>query len=584
MGAVWTAAASGQERQERQERQEKRDAALASVAGRPASQSGIALRLPPQSTWGATFDLPSCSVSVAELMPEQLSRLEKLRVGVKALLDGGPLPAGHPLARWHRFVHFWVLVWRSFVRNRCPIRASALAYATLLALIPMLAVVVSVTSSFLKQEGEERIDQFITKFVSTMTPPGTVTNIPTSTETNQSAELIGPATTDQDVIAQAPPATLQTNSIMAATNKTALADLANDQKAIAARKEISRGINQFIQNTRSGALGVTGSVLLIFAAISMLSRIESTFNDIWGVAQGRSWFMRIVLYWGVISLVPLLLVVAVGLATGPHLESTRHLVGRLPLVGGFLFHFGIQLLPVLILCLTFAAFYMLVPNTKVDWRAALVGGFVGGLLFHANNSISVLYVSRVVSNSKIYGSLGLVPVFMIGLYFSWLLLLFGAQVAYAFQNRKAYLEERQVETINQRGREFIALRLMTAIGLAYMRGSPPPSVQRLAEDLNVPSRLLMQILQTLAAARLVAEVAGERAAFLPARPIEGITCYDILLALRATQGQELVTRDEPCRAEVLGEFTRIQDAEREAAASVSMLALVHRAEARTLGR
>src|SRR5207248_2834595 len=90
-----------------------------------------------------------------------------------------------------------------------------------------------------------------------------------------------------------------------ATNQTVLPSFAKDEQAIKARKEIARRINQFIQNTRSGTLGVTGSVLLIFVGISMLGRIEDTFNDIWGVARGRSWFMRLVLYWGVISLAPL---------------------------------------------------------------------------------------------------------------------------------------------------------------------------------------------------------------------------------------------------------------------------------------
>ena len=70
------------------------------------------------------------------------------------------------------------------------------------------------------------------------------------------------------------------------------------------------------------------------------------------------------------------------------------------------------LLPVVVLCLTFALFYMLMPNTKVRWKAAVVGGLVGAVLFYLNNLVSVLYVSRVVSNSKIYGSLGLVPVFI----------------------------------------------------------------------------------------------------------------------------------------------------------------------------
>jgi membrane protein len=229
---------------------------------------------------------------------------------------------------------------------------------------------------------------------------------------------------------------------------------------------------------------------------------------------------------------------------------------------------------------TFALIYMLIPNTKVHWGAALVGGLVSGVLFHLNNAVSVLYVSRVVSNSKIYGSLGLLPVFMIGLYFSWLILLLGAQVAYAYQNRVAYFEEKQIENINQRGREFVALRLMTCIGQHFVRGEPPPGLVEIAEGLAVPTRLVQQIMQTLCAARLVTEAAGSEPAYLPARPLETITCHDLLLAMRATQGQDLATRDEPARAEVFGEFHRIEEAERKAASSVTMLALVNRAQGR----
>jgi len=315
---------------------------------------------------------------------------------------------------------------------------------------------------------------------------------------------------------------------------------------------------------------------LIFAAISMLSRIEDTFNDIWGVVRGRSWFMRIVLYWGVISLVPMLLIFALGLATGPHLEGPKELLTTMPFVSNLIFRF----LPVVVLCLTFALFYGLIPNTKVHWQAALVGGLAGGILFHLNNVVSVLYVSRVVSNSRIYGSLGLVPVFMIGLYFGWLILLFGAQVAYAYQNRATYFEEKQVENINQRGREFVALRLMTCIGARFARGEPPPGATEIAAALAVPTRLVQQIMRTLSAARLVNEATGPEPAYLPARPLETITCHDILQALRSSQGQELATRDEPTRSEVYGEFQRIEEAERQAASSVTMLALVNRAQGR----
>jgi hypothetical protein len=99
-------------------------------------------------------------------------------------------------------------------------------------------------------------------------------------------------------------------------------------------------------------------------------------------------------------------------------------------------------------------------------------------------------------------------------------------------------------------------------------------------ELGVPSRLVQQVLQTLLAARLVMEVSRGEPAFAPARPLDSISAHHVLMAMRATLGQELFTRDEPVRSEVYGEFARIQEAEREAASAVTMLALVHRAQAR----
>jgi membrane protein len=325
-------------------------------------------------------------------------------------------------------------------------------------------------------------------------------------------------------------------------------------------------------------LGVTGGVLLIFAGISMLTRIEDTMNDIWGVQRGRSWFMRVMLYWGVITLVPIVLVGALGLTTGPHWQSAKDLLQKAPWVMTILF----RVLPLLVVSLTFSVFYMLMPNTKVHWQSALIGGLVGGGLFHLNNLVSVLYVSRIVSNSKIYGSLAMVPVFMIGMYCAWFILLFGAQVSYAFQNRNAYLEERQTESVNQRGREFVALRLMTCIGQRFLLGQPPASTVEMSSELKIPSRLIQQTMHTLSAARLVVETAGNEPAYLPARPLEKITCHDVLHAMRATHGHELETRDEPARVEVFGEFTRIQQAEKEAAGCVTILALANRALARQI--
>ena len=256
------------------------------------------------------------------------------------------------------------------------------------------------------------------------------------------------------------------------------------------------------------------------------------------------------------------------------MQAAREFVGHTPLIGGIIF----KLLPLVVLWLAFALFYEIVPNTKVRFDAALVGGFVGGSLWHLNNVFGFLYVSRVVSNSQIYGKLGLLPVFMAGLYFSWVILLFGAQVAYAFQNRKSYLQDKLVENVNQRGREFIALRLMTCIGQRFQNGQPPVTIQEISAELGIPTKLAQQVLQTLLAAKLIVEVAGNENGYSPARPLDAITAHHILRAMRTGGGQELPLRDGPVRAEILGEFARIEEAEQIAASSITMLALVNRAQ------
>ncbi len=478
------------------------------------------------------------------------------------------------LTRFEKFVHFWVLVWQSFVRNRCPVRASALSYTTLLALIPMLAVAMSVTSIFLKAEGKEQIETFVQQFVEYMVPNALpATNAPKATvETLPTTTAWATDSTNAVALISSP----DTNGVSNLSQTNFSSSPITDVRVVAAQKQAADYIHGFIQNTYSGTLGITGVVFLLWTAIIMLARVEETFNDIWGVAQGRNWLSRIVLYWATITLGPLVLVGALGLASGPRFQKTRDLVAIVPLLEPVIS----QLLPVVLISVTFTLFYKLMPNTKVRFSAALVGGALAGTAWHLFNLFSLYLGSRAVNASKIYGGLALIPLLMLGLYAVWAIVLFGAQTAYAFQNRESYLQEKIAENVNQRGREFVALRLMTCIGQRFERGLPPVTIPEMSHELGIPSKLIQQVLQTLIAARLVVEVSGAEAAYTPARPLETINCHHVLLALRATQGQELTTREEPVREEVFGEFVRIQTAEEEVASAVTMLALVNRAQAR----
>ena len=424
------------------------------------------------------------------------------------------------MPRMHRFVHFWVLLVRSFIRNRCPVRASALAYTTLLALVPLLAVGLSVATLFVSQQSETKL-----------------TDMATGALVDSVAPRFGLLTED----------------------------------AAKTREETAANIRGFIENVRQKPLGLAGTIGLIFVAISLLATIEAAFNDIYGVERGRSWLARIEHYWTAVSL-GLALLLAGSLVISAQVESVQVYAHSFGWIGNLL----LQLVPILLLSGAFMIFYQLMPNTHVDWQASLIGGVTGGVLWHLNGKFNIFFASKIVSTSALYGTLGAIPVFLVGLYFSWLILLLGAQVAYAFQNLEAYLQERVSEAVNQRGRDFIAFRLMTAIGMRFQNSLPPASLNRLAAELSIPTRLVHQVLRTLIGAKLVVEIAGRDGGFAPSRPLDQITCHDILQALRASHGQELATRDEPARKEVYGEFQRILEAERAAASSVTMLALVNR--------
>lgn len=474
------------------------------------------------------------------------------------------------LTKFERFVHFWVLVWQSFVRNRGPVRASALSYTTMLALIPMLAVAMSVSSVFLKTQGEEQIEHFIQGVVDNLIPAAAAIEF---NATEDSAAPDAPSVTTNSI-----PETTVTNVVDASNTNTvspaSVAAAVRDNKNLA---RVAAGyIHGFVTKTYTGTLGVTGMFFLVLTAILTLTRVEETFNDIWGVTRGREWWSRITNYFTAIALGPALIIAAFSMMSGARFQKTKGMITAIPFLETLL----AVVLPVAVICLTFALFYKLVPNTKVDFTAALVGGTLAGVCWHFYNQLGFLLASRAVSANKIYGSLALIPLFMGGLYMIWLTVLFGAQVAYAFQNRASYLQEKLADNVNQRGREFVALRLMTCIGQRFLRGLPPVTIREISVELGIPGKLAQQVLHTLLAARLVVEVGGPEAGYSPARPLESINTHHILLAMRATQGQELVTRDEPVRIEVLGEFARIQDAEKEAASSVTMLALVNRADAR----
>ncbi|MBI5801819.1 MAG: YihY/virulence factor BrkB family protein, partial [Verrucomicrobia bacterium] len=199
-----------------------------------------------------------------------LTRLKRLLTGVQRAWNG-QADAGADVDRLsalESFVRFWGLTVKSFARNRVPVRAAALAYSSLLALVPMLALVLSVGLGFLQSDtGQKHIEDFIHRIV----------------------EVVVPKAQDTED----------------------------------AQQETVKNLTDFVTKQQTSAVSASAFLVLVFIAIMMLSRIEDTFNDIWGVERGRGWFARVSQYWLALSLGPVLLLLVIGLTSSRELQSVN---------------------------------------------------------------------------------------------------------------------------------------------------------------------------------------------------------------------------------------------------------------------
>jgi membrane protein len=293
--------------------------------------------------------------------------------------------------------------------------------------------------------------------------------------------------------------------------------------------EMVKLITNFITHSRSGAAGVIGVFTLLIIVVQLFTTIENTFNDIWGVRRGRSWFARVVYYWTAITLGALLFFASLTLLSAGTFVNV--FVEKLPLGSWFkqLFSWLLPSGSALLLLLVLTLFYRVVPNTRVRWNAALLGALVVTALLFLNNYFAFLYFKRVVLQKSLYGSVGILPILMIGLYIFWFFVLVGGQLTYAVQNVHYRSSQAAWHTVNHFTREGLSLLVLLLIARRFKACAPAFSVTGLSHHVRVPSQILNESLNRLCDLGLIAQLPpGEGQdptdyRYQPARPLEKIT-------------------------------------------------------------
>lgn len=280
-------------------------------------------------------------------------------------------------------------------------------------------------------------------------------------------------------------------------------------------------LNQFAsQATR---LSAVGAVALIATAVAMVGTVDRTFNRIWRVRTKRPFAQRVLTYWAVITLGPLLIGVSISL-TGYLFAATNGVVLKAPLMGALAY-------TVVSLSLNSGAFtllYMVVPNRLIDWRDAACGGVLAALAFELSKRLFAVFVASFPTYTVLYGALAAMPLFLVWVYLGWLIILIGATLAAALP----VVRYERWWHVPQPGSEFIdALALLGVLYQARHEESAAVSAATLRERTRIgfeeSERLLQQMLEAGWVGRIRQEAVRRRVQF-GKRQTEGLDSWTLL--------------------------------------------------------
>lgn len=292
--------------------------------------------------------------------------------------------------------------------------------------------------------------------------------------------------------------------------------------------QITDQIIAFVENVRGGVLGGIGLALLMFTVISMIQKVEDTFNYIWQVQKSRNLARRFSDYLSVILVGPVLMVTAMGLLATINSSDIMQAIAEVQPFGTLLAVIG-RLAPFTLVVVVFAFVYAFVPNIRVRLGAALVGAVLAGAAWTLGGSLFATVIVGSTRYAAIYSSFAIAIFALIWLYLSWLILLLGAQVAFYVQNPRRLRLGRNRLNVTIAQVERLGLGIMQEVARGFRSGARP-GFDVLAKTLDHPARSLEEITSRLEAAGLLAHT--EEGHFVPGRDPQTITLAEVFAAVR----------------------------------------------------
>jgi len=312
-----------------------------------------------------------------------------------------------------------------------------------------------------------------------------------------------------------------------------------------------------IASSSTGLITGVGVVLLFWSVVSVLGSIENTFNDIREVRSPRNWPLRIGDYLLVTLAGAILLVISSGVAV--LIESQLRIIGQYSFGGSLFATAMLRLLGFIATAALFTFLYVIMPNERVSVRPSIFGGLIAGGLYLIVQWVYIKLQVGVVQYAAIYGGFVAIPLFLAWVQVSWNIVLFGAELSFAYENAETYGFEPDYARLNETGRRLLGLRIMRLLARNFVAAGPPPTAEGISRGLEIPHRLVRHLLRELVETKLATVTLRGPRAYQVAGGVDTLTIKLVVDKLDEYRGSELPTsiqKDAVVLSGALGEFSR----------------------------
>lgn len=246
--------------------------------------------------------------------------------------------------------------------------------------------------------------------------------------------------------------------------------------------------DSLLATTKGGVIAGFGVLLLFWSVMKLLVNIENSFNEIWEIKNGRTWLRKVTDYLTIMIISPLFLVISGSLTV-----AIQTKLGGIVYLG-FLATFLLKLLAWALIAGVFTFIYMVLPNTRVQFKSAFVAAIISTFLFELLQWAYIRFQIGANSLNAIYGGFAALPLFLIWLQYSWYIVLFGAELAFANQNVDHYELENDIKNISSRYKKVIALMIANCVAKRFYNGEKALTAFQIADQLDLPTRLARNII------------------------------------------------------------------------------------------